>query len=247
MIDLHAHVLPGIDDGPADLEGSLALLEAAARARTRVIAATPHLRSDYPDVDVRAIGAACAELQARVPPAWNLRIVPAAEVDLVWALDAGDEQLRLASYGQRGRDLLVETPFGFLPGFFDTALTELGRRGYRITLAHPELNPTLQERPERVATLARSGVLLQVTGTSLLTDPARSARARLARRLVADGLAHLLASDAHSAGPWRPPGLGEALAAARRLAPGRAGWMVTAAPAAVLTGKPLPPLPPLPA
>lgn len=240
MIDLHAHVLPAVDDGPADLEGSLALLRMAATSRTRVIAATPHLRADYPEVRVESIGSACAALQEWVPPEWDLQIVPAGEVDLLWALGATDEQLCMASYGQRGTDLLVETPHGRLFDDFEDTLAALADRGYRVVLAHPELNSNLQRRPERLEHLVERGVLLQVTAASLTRVPRKSKSARLARWLVEREYAHVIASDAHSGGAWRPPGLTSALRVARELSPSRALWMVTAAPAAILAGRPLP-------
>ena len=243
MIDLHAHVLPGIDDGPADVEGSLALLHAAALAGTRVIAATPHLRRDFPRVRPEDIAASCATMQERIPADWDLQIVSGGEVDLGWAMRATDEQLRMASYGGRGTDLLVETPYGTSPRIFEPPLMALMNRGYRVLLAHPELNPGLQASHEHLDALVARGVLLQITGASLLPDPKRSRRSRLARRLLERGSAHVIASDAHSGGPWRPPVLTAALEVARSIAPARADWMVTAAPAAILGGMPLPPLP----
>ena len=107
---MHAHVLPGIDDGPADLQESLALLRAAALSGTRIIAATPHLRRDFPRVRLEDIADSCLLLAEHVPRDWGLQIVSGGEVDLGWAMRATDEQLRLASYGGRGTDLLVETP-----------------------------------------------------------------------------------------------------------------------------------------
>lgn len=243
MIDLHAHVLPGIDDGPADVEGSLALLRAAALAGTRVIAATPHLRRDFPGVRLEDIAGSCRSMQEHVPADWDVQIVSGGEVDLGWAMRASDEQLRMASYGARGTDLLVETPYGTSPRIFEPPLMALMSRGYRVLLAHPELNPGLQASPEHIPALVGRGVLLQITGASLLPDPRRSRRSRLARRLLEQGHAHVIASDAHSGGPWRPPGLTAALEVARAIAPERAEWMVTSAPAAILGGKPLPPLP----
>ncbi len=243
MIDLHAHVLPGIDDGPPGLSGSLDLLRRAAANRTQIIAATPHLRADYPNVAVEAIAAACRALQEHVPPAWGLRIVPGGEVDLLWAEDASDEDLRRSSYGGRGTDLLVETPYGPLTGAFEDALLALAGRGYRMLLAHPEMNASLQRSPERLEALVERGVLLQITGASLLRASSASPSGRLARRLVEEEIAHVIASDTHSGGAWRPSEMLAAARAARQLAPGRATWMVTSAPAAILAGKPLPPLP----
>ena len=243
MIDLHAHVLPGIDDGPPDVEGSLALLRTAALAGTRVIAATPHLRRDFPRVRLEDVANSCMSMQEHVPPDWDLQIISGGEVDLGWAMRATDEQLRMASYGGRGTDLLVETPYGTSPRIFEPPLMALMNRGYRVLLAHPELNPGLQENPEHIPALVARGVLMQVTGASLLPDPRRSRRSRLARRLLEQGHAHVIASDAHSGGPRRPPGLTAALEVARAIAPERAEWMVTSAPAAILSGEPLPPLP----
>lgn len=243
MIDLHAHVLPGIDDGPSTTDQSLALLRVAAREGTRVIAATPHLRRDFPLVRVEDIGHDCLLLQERVPEEWALRVVSGGELDLGWAMRASEEQLRLASYGGRGTDLLVETPHGASPEVFEPPLERLMDRGYRVVLAHPELNLGLQEDSERLAELVAGGVLVQVTAASLTANPRRSRRSRLARQLVEHGHAHVIASDAHSAGPRRPPGLRAAVEVAHAVAPERAHWMVTAAPAAILSGKPLPPLP----
>lgn len=243
MIDLHAHVLPGIDDGPANTEQSLALLRVAALAGTRVIAATPHLRRDFPRVRVEDIARSCMLLQEQVPDEWQLEVVSGGEVDLGWAMRASDEQLLLASYAGRGTDLLVETPYGVSPKVFEPPLMRLVDRGYRVVLAHPERNSGLQQSSERLEALVARGVLVQVTGASLIADPRRSRSSRLARHLVEHGHAHIIASDAHSAGPGRVPGLGPAVEVARGLAAERADWMVTAAPAAIVSGKPLPPLP----
>jgi protein-tyrosine phosphatase len=242
VIDLHTHVLPGVDDGPASVEDSLALLRVAARDGTTWLAATPHLRRDFPRVRVEDIARRCRELQAQIPEDLGVRIVGGAEVDLAWALRATSTQLRLASYAGRGTDLLVETPYGMSPEVFEPSIMRLMEQGYRVLLAHPELNTFLHEKVDRLEGLVERGVLVQITAASLLA-PKRSRRSRLARHLVEHGYAHVIASDAHAAGPRRPPGLTAAVEVARRIAPDRADWMVTSAPAAILAGKPLPPLP----
>ncbi len=242
MIDLHAHVLPGLDDGPRDLEGTLALLHAAAAGGTKVIAATPHLRADHPNVRVEALADAHAQLLAQLDSDLKLEVVLAGEVDLEWAMEATDDQLRLASYGQRGSDMLVETPYGPLPAGFEEMLFRIRTCGYRILLAHPERSPSFHSDPQRLVDLVEGGVLVQLTASSLL-QRRRSASSRLVRLLAREGHVHVLASDAHGAGGGRGPDLTAAVDAARRLAPGRAEWMVGAAPAAILAGKALPPAP----
>jgi protein-tyrosine phosphatase len=109
--DIHAHVLPGIDDGPSQIDDAVAMLRAAAGCGIATIVATPHVRSDFPGVDVHELAGRCAEMRARLADeAIVLELAGGAEVALVWAIDASEEELRLASYGQRGTDLLIETP-----------------------------------------------------------------------------------------------------------------------------------------
>ncbi len=243
MIDLHSHVLPGIDDGPADLAASLALVRGAAAAGTTVLAATPHLRSDFPGVRLEEIAPRCVELNRHIPDEWGIRVVPGAEVDLLWAQNATEQDLKLASYWQRGTHLLVETPYQPLPAAFEELVFQLSLRGFQVVLAHPERNATFQKDTERLAELVRRGVLVQVTAQSLAREDRRSKSRRLSLDLVQRGLAHVIASDAHSAEAWRGPELGDGVAAAEAVAPNRARWMVTEVPEAILAGEPMPPEP----
>jgi protein-tyrosine phosphatase len=242
VIDLHCHVLPGIDDGPADIEESIALLAAAAASGVRAVAATPHLRSDHPRVLVSELAERCEQLAGRLPSEIDVELVPAAEVDALLAQRASEDVLRLASFGQRGTDLLVETPYGPLPPNFEELLFTITVRGFRILLAHPERSPDFQARPERLEDLVQRGVLLQITAPALLARR-RSRSRRLAVALIERRLAHVLASDFHSLRGPRPPTLADAVKAASRVDPRRGRWMVEDAPAAILAGEPLPPEP----
>jgi protein-tyrosine phosphatase len=173
----------------------------------------------------------------------EIEVVSGGEVDLVWAQEASDEDLRLVSYGQRGTDLLVETPYGPLLSTFDDFVFGLQVRGYRILLAHPERNPTFQEDPARLAALVERGALLQVSAGAVAAARRKSSRSRrLATWLVERGLSHVIASDAHGF-PSRGGPLSSAVAAVEAEVGARAHWMVTAAPLAILAGEPLPPPP----
>jgi protein-tyrosine phosphatase len=241
VIDLHCHLIPGIDDGPADDAAALELARAAADNGIRTIAATPHLRDDYPRVRPRELQTGVRRLNEQLRDAEiEVTVVVGGELDLAWALNASADDLRLASYGQRGSDLLLETPYGALPPKFEELVFDLTVRGYRVLLAHPERNPTFQRDPSRLAALARRGVLIQVTAPALFSDRRRSRSRRLALELIRHGVAHVLATDAHGTGRFRRPELAEGVAALANLAPARARWMVTGAPAAVLAGEPLP-------
>ena len=242
MIDLHSHLLPGIDDGAPDLERAVELASAAAEQGTRVLAATPHLRADFPDVHPDELESRCDEVRAAVSEAGvELEVVQGGEAGVMWAVNADDDELRAGSYGGRGKDLLVETPYGPLNDTFEQLLFTLPTRGYRLLLAHPENNPTFQRSPERLHELVERGVLLQVTARSLIRSDRRRGPRPLAEALVRDGYAHVLASDAHSGRQLRPPALAAGAAAAKELVgEERARWLVEDVPAAILAGKPLP-------
>lgn len=244
-VDIHAHLLPGIDDGPPDLAESLAMARAAVGAGTAAMAATPHLHPDFPGVRVEEISERYSQLRAELEREQiALTLVSGAEVSLTWALEASDEQLVAASYRQQGSDLLIETPFSQAVGL-DRFLHQLRAKGYRITLAHPERNARFQQDPSPLQELVEQGVLLQLNADSLLGPGGGRSTKRAARQLLVSGLAHAIASDGHRGERWRPvTRLGEAVSAASELVgPERAAWMTQTAPAAIVNGTELPPAP----
>jgi protein-tyrosine phosphatase len=244
FVDIHAHLLPGLDDGPDDLEGALEMARAALESGTETLAATPHVRPDlFPDVHVEELAERCERLREelsrnRIP----LRIAGGAEVSLLWALDADDDALRLVTYNQGGTDLLVETPNDAT--MIDQLLGTLLQRGVRVTLAHPERSRFLQSHPERLEGLRDRGVVLQINAEALLARRSGGARA-CAEHLCREGLAQVLASDGHRGRSWRPVGVLSAgvEAASQLVGPARAQWMASDAPAAIVAGLPLPPAP----
>ena len=237
MIDLHSHVLPGIDDGPADVAGSLEALEAAAREGTITLAATPHVRPDHPDVIPAELGGRTRDLAAEVERAGiEIELVAGGEVDLVWAQQATTTTCARCRSGSAATTCSWRRPTASYNERFEDQLFKLGLRGFRILLAHPERSPTFQHDRRRLATLVDHGILLQVTAVSLSSTERRSRSRKLARDLVREGLAHVIASDTHG-GHIPRTGLREGVEAATELAPRRAQWMVTDAPAAILAGR----------
>ena len=234
-IDTHVHILPGIDDGPAVMADSVALARALVEDEVGTAVATPHLRPDHPRVVPGELADRCEELRGALrDQGVQLDVVVGAEVDLLAAADVSDADLRLASYGQNGRYLLIETPYTRLPRHFEQLLFEVALRGFSIVLAHPERNEAFQSDPARARELAEGGTLLQVTSSSLLQ---RSPAGRTARALVAAGHAHLIASDSHGVERHGRAPLSDGERAAREIAPGRASWLVRDAPAALLAGE----------
>jgi protein-tyrosine phosphatase len=237
VIDLHSHVLPGLDDGSPDLDAAVALAREAVANGVTTMAATPHLRADYPGVRVGELVSHVHALQDVLDASGvALRLVSGGEVDVLWAQNASDEHLRAASYGARGTDLLVETPYGELPPIFEDLLFKIRVRGFRVLLAHPERNRSFQQDPARLLRLVDGDVLVQVTAASVVGG---GRAGKLAQRLIADGHAHVIAGDLHRAQGSRAS-LREAVAAVDH---DRGEWMVTHAPAAILEGRPLPPPP----
>jgi protein-tyrosine phosphatase len=240
VIDLHFHILPGIDDGPADARAALALARAAQDAGIQIVAATPHLREDHPAVRPAELAGRCAELSAAMTEAGiALEVVPAGELDVLWVQAADPEEIRLASYAQRGTDVLLETPYGALGPSLEAAVERLWQLGYRVTLAHPERNRTLQRDPGRLVELVERGLLVQVTAGSLASTERRSRSRDFAEQLVRLRLAHVVASDAHSATTFRPPNLAAGVAAIAAIDPAQARRMSLDAPLAILAGAPL--------
>jgi protein-tyrosine phosphatase len=242
LVDVHCHVLPGIDDGAPDIAAAIELSRAAEAAGVAVIAATPHCRADHPTVRPDELAERCAALNERLrEDGIGVEVVAGGEVDLAWSRDVSDEELALVSYGQRGTDLLVETPYGRLDGSFERDLAGLRRRGYRLLLAHPERSEDLRADRARLERLVDDGLLVQLTARKLL--PGDDEQHRFAVGLAVDGLAHVLASDAHGATGHATPDLSSGMRAAQAIIGPRARWMAAEAPAAILAGAALAPAP----
>lgn len=236
-IDLHFHLLPALDDGPASLGEALALARAARADGAAAVVCTPHLRRDHvrdPREILRAVVAFRAELRrARI----DLALLAGAEVAANLALRLEPRLLDLVAFAARSdagraansRFLLVETPFDGLDASFASACEALLRRGYRPILAHPELAAPLPAGERRLSDLVRRGALVQVNALSLIGRHGPVAERR-ALDLVERRLAHLVASDAH--GPTRPPALSAASAAllAHGFAPRHVRRLVDEAP-----------------
>ena len=248
MIDLHTHVLCGIDDGPPDLVGSIAMAEIAVAEGVGTLVATPHVRDDYPLVVPSEIAQRVADLQAAFDRyELPLRVLPGAEVAIGEALELPVEELRAVTLGGNGTMLLLETPHAALPSYFEELVDAVADRGFVVVLAHPELNADLQADHDRLGDLVARGALVQLTARSL-REPRRSRARALAAAALERGWAHVLASDAHAA-DWRAPRLASQLQEAREAHPGLApllNWSGTAAPAAILGGE-RPGTPPIPA
>lgn len=234
MIDLHCHILPGIDDGAFDLEDSVAMAAQGADDGIGVICATPHIRHDH---DVRIVeldqrtDQLNAELRAREVEA---EVAPGGEVAETILEHLDDDELRRVSMGRGGRWILLEPGPGPLSDSLMAAVEHLAGRGFRSLIAHPERH--LGDDPAgRLAALIERGALVQATAAHMIAADTAPPMLGLAGR----GLIHMLGSDAHSSRHGRPLQLSEGLAALAQVettAP-HIEWMSRDAPGAILSGE----------
>jgi len=201
MIDIHCHVLPGVDDGAKNLDMALAMLNIAAQDGIRTIIATPHVIDG--SLAWKEIQQACHKLQkAAKEEKIPVQLLPGAELAMNWDLL---ELLKAPGcYGLAGsRYVLVELPAMSIPRYADDFFFTLQARGFSPVLAHPERHPELQKNPDQLEEWVNRGIALQVNALSLSGKMGEKA-ASLSRSLVQSGMAHALASDAHSTGTRRP-------------------------------------------
>jgi protein-tyrosine phosphatase len=194
MIDIHSHILPGLDDGSESLEESVAMLQQAAAAGTTDIVASPHANQEYlfdPLVVEQKIG----ELQAAVGDSPKIHY----GCDFHLTLENIEDAVRVPerySINHRGY-LLVEFSDFLIPKTTEETFARMMKVGLRPIVTHPERNQLLQRRLPELEAWVAQGVHLQVTAQSLLGRFGRTASG-CAHELVGRGLVHFLASDAHN-------------------------------------------------
>ncbi len=238
MIDLHAHVLPGIDDGPGTWEESLLMCRQAVEDGITTLVATPHITPGVYANNRASIEAAVEELRGQLEAAGvPLVIVPSAEV---WLdpnlLLEGDAVIPYLGDGGGRRFVLIHVPPRVVLDSVCDLVHTLASRGVTPIVSHPERHREFQNEPEQLRALVAAGALSQVTAASLVGRFGRSS-AVAARRLLALGLVHVISSDAHSH-DHRPPMLSDGVAAAAEVVGAeQARFLVSDGPASILAGR----------
>jgi len=240
VIDLHCHLLPGIDDGPDTMEDSLNLARVAAAGGIRTIVATPHVSREW-DNDARSIAALAEDVRGQLAAhGIPLDVRTGAEISLGRAVELPAQELAALALGD-GPWLLVECPHQSHAVGLEEQLLALGAQGHRVVLAHPERCPAVQRDPDMLGRLIAAGMIGSVTAGALTGRFGSDVR-RFALELVKRGMVHNVASDAHDR-LRRPPSIAAELAQAGL--EGLGDWASGSVPAAVLAGAPLPPGPPV--
>jgi protein-tyrosine phosphatase len=236
VIDLHSHLLPGLDDGARDLSETVAIARSMAEDGVRTVAATPHVRYDWPTTPEemeRALAAARAAVQAADV---ELELLPGAEIALEELGRLADAVRARFGLGGNPRLLLLEFPYWAWPLSLARTIWELRSAGVVPVIAHPERNPDVQQEPVRLRELVDAGGVVQLTAASVDGRLGKRA-AGCARALLDLELAHMVASDAH-APSVREAGLSGTGAALGDEALGN--WLTQDVPRALLAGVELP-------
>jgi len=206
--DMHCHLLPGIDDGPADWKGSLALARLAVTEGIGTMIATPHQLGRYESNSAARVQQLVREAQQRLADAdIPLTVLPGADVRIREDLPELVERQEVLTLADRRVHLLVELPHD--------QVMPLGRLLYRLSaagvcciLSHPERNGALLQDRELMRPWVQQGCLMQVTAGSITGHFGPDVQ-RMSRRLLEEGLVHLVGTDAHDV-QRRPPALGAA-------------------------------------
>lgn len=203
FVDMHCHLLPGIDDGAKDWEQSLAMARLAVDDGTTTIVATPHQLGNYSQNRGDEIRLLTAELQEKLEAAdVPLTVLPGGEIRIEPGMVKRVVEGDLLSLGDHQRHVLLELPHElYVP--LEPVLDELAQRRMVGILAHPERNRGLLRQPELVESLVDAGCLMQITAGSLCGTLGSDALA-FSEWMVTQGLVHMVATDAHGPRSRRP-------------------------------------------
>jgi protein-tyrosine phosphatase len=233
VIDLHCHILPGIDDGASDLAVSLEMARAFVDQGVQVVACTPHILPGLYHNSGPAIRQAVVDLQARLDAeAISLSLVAGADAHMCPDFIAGLRDGRLLTIGD-SRYVLVEPPHHTAPPQLEDFFFKLLVAGYVPVLTHPERLSWVPGRYEVIERLAGAGVWMQLTAGSFIGAFGRNAL-YWAERMLAEGFVHIIATDAHD-GRRRPPDLARARdAVAKQVGDEEAQHLVLTRPLGIL-------------
>ena len=239
MYDLHAHILPGVDDGAVTPGDTLQMSRVAAETGTEVVLATPHRRDVTENWSVAHLHRLIADMNRQnADHGIDITLVLGMENHLDQALPAEIEAGRALPMND-SRYILIEMPFFGKPEFIEETLTTIQERGLVPVLGHPERIEAFQQEPALLASFVEGGMLSQITAGSVVgtwgDDVRRFTHELLRRRLV-----HVMASDTHFAAGLRSPRLDVGIeAAADIVGMDEAIAMVVDTPLAILEDRPI--------
>jgi len=197
MIDIHSHILPGLDDGSKNMEETLGMVRQLYEAGFRTLIATPHVLEGRDFLSSSEILATTERVRECVAKAGiPIEILPGAENYIFPEMAKWAREGKLVTLGNTGKYLLVEFPMLEIPHYTDQVFFELQVLGITPVLAHPERNKGLSDEPERLVDWAKKGILFQLDLRSLSGHYGPQSK-RLAELMLHSDLIHFVGSDAH--------------------------------------------------
>lgn len=196
MIDIHCHILPGIDDGAKSVEDSIQMAREAVSQGIKTIIATPHYNSQYIN-EKPAIAAATAELnetllQQRIP----LTILPGQEIRIYGELLEDYDSGKLSSLADTSY-IFIELPSGHVPRYTERVLFDVQMKGLTPIIVHPERNQEIVQNPDMLYHFVNNGALTQITANSVTGQFGKNIK-KFTMQLIEADLTHFIASDAHN-------------------------------------------------
>lgn len=197
MIDLHCHILHGVDDGAKSIEQALSMAKVAVADGISTIVATPHHRNGRYNNEQAEVRSQVAELnehlaQSSIP----LQVLPGQEIRIYDEIIEDLKEGKLLGLDPNNRYILLELPSQTVPPNLERIIYDILLLGYTPIIPHPERNSVLRDKPELLYRMVKVGALTQVTSTSLLGKFGKETE-KFTREIIEHGLSHMIASDAH--------------------------------------------------
>lgn len=198
MIDIHCHILPESDDGPADLEDSLEMAKEAIKGGITHLFATPHHRNGRYENSKIDILSRVNKLNKRLEQEnIPLTIHPGQELRIHRELFDSMEDGEVLTLGNKGKYLLLELPSGRVPSYTQETIYELLLMGITPIIVHPERNQELIKNNDQLFELVKEGALTQLTSGSIIGLFGKKVKA-FSEKIIEHNLAHFIATDAHN-------------------------------------------------
>ena len=196
MIDIHCHILPGLDDGAQTITDSLDMAKEAVREGISSIIATPHHNQAYHNTKDEII-LAVNDLNNRLKEAAiPLEILPGQEVRIYGEIVEGLNNGEILSLSQ-SQYMFIEFPSNHVPRYAEKLLFDIQLQGLIPIIVHPERNKQLMEQPDLLYQFVEKGALTQVTASSLCGYFGKNIK-KFSEQLIEFNLTHFIASDAHN-------------------------------------------------
>lgn len=198
MIDIHCHILPGVDDGPRTIEESLEMAKQAEQQGITTIVATPHHRNGSFDNSKNSIIQEVSFLNRELAREnIDIEILPGQETRIYGELVEETSGEELLTVNNTGIYILIEFPSSHLPRYANKLLFDLQMKGFVPIIVHPERNREISENPGKLYQLIKEGALSQLTASSVTGKMGKKIK-KMSLDLIFHHQAHLIASDAHN-------------------------------------------------